>query len=92
MLKQHPSVTLSITVSNETLAGVRRSICACETCSRNAHVSFAQLLNRFVGPLSTECDYVFAEELQCPWCMSPIDADTLVELQAWKAAAAHAGN
>lgn len=82
MLKQQPSPALLITVSSDTLAGARRSIHACETCSKNAQVSFAQLLDRFTGFFQSEREYLLTEDLLCPWCMSPIDNDTLLELQS----------
>jgi len=92
MLKQQPSPVLSIAVSPETLSVARRSIHACETCSKNAQVSFAQLLDRFTGFFHSDREYVLTEDLLCPWCMSPIDNDTLLELQCsiGKAAAASA--
>ena len=82
MLKQQPSTGLLITVSPETLEGVRGAIHACETCSTNAQVTFAQLLDRFTGYFHSEREYVLTEDLLCPWCMSPIDTNTLLELQS----------
>ena len=90
MLKQQPSPALLITVSPETLAGVRRSIHACETCSLNAQVPFAQLLDQFTGFFQSDREYVLTEDLLCPWCMSPIDNDTLLELQCARGMAATA--
>jgi hypothetical protein len=81
MLKQQPSTSLLITVSAETLAGVRRSIHACDTCSRNAQTPFARLLDRLIGHFDSEQEYLLVEDVLCPSCMNPIAADTLVELQ-----------
>jgi hypothetical protein len=90
MLKQQPSPALLITVSPETLTVVRSSIHACETCSKNAQVPFAQLLDRFTGFFHSDREYVLTEDLLCPWCMSPIDNDTLLELQCGRGMAAAA--
>jgi hypothetical protein len=90
MLKQQPSPAVLITVSSETLAGARRSIHACESCSNNAHVSFSQLLDRFTGFFHSDREYVLTEDLLCPWCMSPIDNDTLLELHCGRGRAAAA--
>jgi hypothetical protein len=90
MLKQQPSPALLITVSAQTLSGVRRSIHACDSCSNNAQVSFAQLLDRFTGFFHSEREYVLTEDLLCPWCMNPIDNDTLLELQSGRGRAATA--
>jgi hypothetical protein len=81
MLKQQPSPALLITVSPQTLSVVRSSIHACETCSENAQVSFAQLLDRFTGFFHSDREYLLTEDLLCPLCMSPIDNETLLELQ-----------
>ena len=90
MLKQQPSTALLITVSPETLEGVRTAIHACEICSKNARVTFAQLLDRFTGYFQSDREYVLTEDLLCPWCMSPIDNDTLLELQYGRGRAAAA--
>jgi hypothetical protein len=91
MLRQQPSLGLSITVSAETLIGVRRSIHACESCSPNAQVSVQELLNRFTGHFTSEREYMWTEDLLCPWCAAPIDNETLVEVQnIAKASAARA--
>jgi hypothetical protein len=90
MLKQQPSPALLITVSSQTLAGVRRLIHACEICSKNAQVSFAHLLDQFTGFFQSDREYVLTEDLLCPWCMSPIDNDTLLELHRGRAVAATA--
>jgi hypothetical protein len=81
MLKQQQSVAPSITVSVQTLAGVRRSIHGCHACSDNAEISFARLLERFIGRFNSEPEYVLTEDVLCPGCMSPIENSTLVELQ-----------
>jgi len=90
MLKQQPSAALLITVSSDTLSGVRRSIHACEVCSRNAHVPLSQLLDSFIGYFNSEREYVLSEDVHCPWCMSQIDNDTLLELHAGMKKAARA--
>jgi hypothetical protein len=90
MLRQQQSLDLFITVSAETLAAVRRSIHACETCSGNAQVSFEHLLDRLTGRFHPEREYVLHEDLSCPSCRSPIDNDTLLELHCTLSAAARA--
>jgi hypothetical protein len=47
-----------------------------------------QLLERFVGSLHSDPEYVLAEDVLCPNCMSPIECSTLVELQCHTAASA----
>jgi hypothetical protein len=88
MLQQQQSVGLSITVSVQTLAGIRRSIHGCDTCSDNARISFAQLLERFIGRFNSGPEYVLTEDVLCPSCMTPIECSTLVELQCHTAASA----
>jgi hypothetical protein len=90
MLKQQQTQGLLITVSPETLEGVRRAIHACETCSKNAQITFSQLLDRLTGYFHPEREYVLTEDVLCPWCMSPIDNETLLELQYGKGRAAAA--
>jgi hypothetical protein len=80
MLRQQQSLGLFVTVSAGTLAEVRRSIHACESCSGNAQVSFEQLLDRFTGRFNPEREYVLTEDLSCPSCRNSIDNDTLLEL------------
>jgi hypothetical protein len=81
MLRTQQSQTLSITPSTETLAGIRRSIHACEHCSENAVVPFAQLLERLRGRLPANLNEELPGELQCPSCMGAIGADSCVEVQ-----------
>jgi hypothetical protein len=90
MLSQQQSLGLLITVSSGTLAVVRRSIHACETCSGNARVSFEHLLDRLTGRFNHERAYVLNEDLSCPSCRSPIDNDTLLELHCTMSVAARA--
>jgi hypothetical protein len=80
-----------ITTATETLAGIRRSIHACDNCSDNASIPFAQLLERLTGRSSPKPDDELLEELQCPACMGAIDIDSCVEVQvSAKALAARA--
>ena len=81
MLRTQQSQTLSITPTTETLAGIRRSIHACENCSDNAVVPFTQLLERLTGRLPAKPDEELLGELQCPSCMGAIDVDSCVEVQ-----------
>jgi hypothetical protein len=81
MLRTQQSQTLSITTSTETLAGIRRSIHACDACSDNASVPFVSLLERLVGKLSEKPNEELLGELQCPSCMGAIDGDSRVEVQ-----------
>ena len=92
MLQQHQSPSLMVVVSAETLAGVQRSIHACEICSENATVPLTQLLDRLVGHFAFEREYVLNEDISCPECASLIDNETLVELHcaARQIATAHA--
>src|SRR5689334_20496948 len=83
------SLALSITVSAGTLAEARRWIHGCGTCCNNAQISFGQLLARLVGRFDREYEYVLEEDISCPACLGPIDADTRVELHlSMKVAAA----
>jgi|SwirhisoilCB3_FD_contig_61_1649220_length_376_multi_2_in_0_out_0_1 hypothetical protein len=81
MLRQQQSLGLLITVSEGTMAEVRRAIHACETCSTNAQVSFEHLLDRLTGRFNREREYVLNEDLSCPSCFSPIENGTLIEVQ-----------
>ena len=87
MLRQQQSAALVIMVSEQTLASARRSIHACDSCSPNAQICFAHLLDRLVGHFGEEREYVVTEDLLCPVCVSPIASDTLVEV-VWNMKAA----
>jgi hypothetical protein len=87
LLKQQQSVILSITVSPHTVAVARRSIHACDACSNDANMPFAQLLDRLTGHFGSEREYVLTDDLVCPWCDTPIADDTLVEVHTMAIAA-----
>ena len=87
MLQQQPSLALQITVSPSTMALARRSIHACDTCSDAANIPFALLLDRLTGHFGSTREYVLTDDMQCPWCDTPIDDDTLVELHTMTMAA-----
>ena len=80
MLKQQPQLSVSITLSADTIAAVRRQIHGCEICSRQASLPFAELLVRLTGRRDLSGDTVISEDIHCPYCISPLDADTLVDI------------
>src|SRR5713226_1135592 len=81
MLKQQPQLSVSITLSADTIAAVRRQIHGCEICSRQASLPFAELLARLTGRRDLSRDTVISEDIHCPYCISPLDAaDTLVDI------------
>ena len=87
MLKPQQSVNLMITVSPHTVEVARRSIHACDTCSTDANMLFAQLLDRLTGHFGSERAYILTDDLLCPWCDTPIADDTLVEVHTMAIAA-----
>jgi len=82
VLTQQPQVTVSIVLSTDTIAAVRRQVHACETCSPRASFPFGELLFRLTGRREDPTDYVLSEDIHCPACISPLDPETLVELQS----------
>jgi len=89
MLKQQPLATISITISAQTLDAALRSVHACESCSKNACIPFARLLDRLIGQFGATAEYL-VEDTACPSCANTIDTDTLVELQSRVSARAKA--
>jgi len=80
MLKQQPQLGVSITLSADTIAAVRRQIHGCEICSLQANLPFAELIVRLTGRRDFSRDTVISADLDCPYCISPLDADTLVDI------------
>jgi hypothetical protein len=80
MLKQQPQLSVSITLSVDTITAVRRQIKGCEICSPQANLPFAELIVRLTGrhDLSENC--VMSEDIDCPCCMNSLEADTLVDI------------
>jgi hypothetical protein len=81
MLTQQPQVTVSMVLSADTIAAIRRQIYGCETCSADASFPLGGLLLRLTGYREVPTDYVLPGEIHCPSCISPLDTETLVELQ-----------
>ena len=81
MLKQQQLPSVSLTLSADTIAALRRQVHGCEMCSPQASMPFAELLARLTGRGDSATDYVMSSDIQCPSCVSPLDADTLVEIQ-----------
>ena len=81
MLKQQQLPSVSLTLSPDTIAALRRQVHGCEMCSPQASMPFAELLARLTGRGDSATDYVMSSDIQCPSCVSPLDADTLVEIQ-----------
>ena len=75
MLKQQPQLSVSITLSADTIAAVRHQIHGCEMCSRQANLPFADLLVRLTGRRDLSRDTVISEHIHCPYCISPLDAE-----------------
>src|SRR5712692_12074994 len=80
MLKQQPELSVSITLSADTIAAVRRQIHGCEACSPRANLPFAELIVRLTGRRDLSTDCVLSEDIDCPSCMSSLDADTLINI------------
>jgi hypothetical protein len=80
MLKQQPQLSVSITLSTDTVAAVRRQIHGCESCSPQANLPIAELIVRLTGCRDFSRDTVISEDIDCPYCISPLDADTLVDI------------
>jgi len=81
MLKQQQHVSVCITLSADTIAAIHRQVHACEICSDQASLPLAELVVRLTGYHQPSRDYVIADEIYCPSCISPLDTDTLVEVQ-----------
>ncbi len=88
MLRQQQHVTVCINLSADTVAALRRQIHGCEACSEQASLPFAELLMRLTGRRESSGDVVISEDIHCPACISPLDTDTLVEIQYGKGQAA----
>ncbi len=88
MLSTQNDLTLSLTVSVQTLESVRRAIHGCDACSSNALIPLTHLLDGLVARLDPDQEYIFDEDVCCPCCSSLLEGDTLVELQGMAGAAA----
>src|SRR5437879_11191189 len=80
MLKQQPQLSVSITLSADTIVALRRQIHGCEICSPQAHLPFAELIVRLTGRRDLSTDCVLSEDIDCPNCLNSVDADTLVNI------------
>ena len=82
MLTQQQRVTVLTTLSPDTIAALRRQIHGCEMCSTEASFPFGELLMRLTGCRNGAAGYVVSGDLHCPSCITPLEPETLVELQA----------
>jgi hypothetical protein len=81
MLKQIEELSISITLSVDTIESARRQIHGCELCSNHVTVSVGELLRRLTGFPMTTNDYFISEDIHCPRCRSCLDPKSLVETQ-----------
>jgi hypothetical protein len=76
-MNTHASVLVA--VSRYTLLRARQQIIGCESCTEQAVVPFAWVLDRVTDGLGAGTEYIMSEPVRCPRCTRSVFEDTLVE-------------
>jgi hypothetical protein len=82
MLRQQQQLTVSISLSADTIAALSRQIQGCEACSEHATLRLAELLTRLTGYRESPADYVIADDIHCPLCVAALAPHSLVKIRA----------